>query len=114
MVAIEYALLFPVLLAFVLGLIDAGRVVWTQATLSHAVDVAARCGAVDAVKCGEDDAVKDYVVARAAGVALDAELIDVEVVECGEKVAVSHPVRLILPWTGKGTVMLKAEACYPL
>ena len=112
--AIEYAFLAPILIAFILGLIDTGRVIWTQATLSHAVEVAARCGAVDAVQCGEEGAIKNYAVGRAAGVALDVEAVEVEVADCGQRVAVSHPIRLILPWTGRGALLLQAEACYPL
>ena len=48
-VAIEYGLILPVLLLFTFGLIDAGRLLWTNITLTRATEVAARCGAVGAI-----------------------------------------------------------------
>jgi TadE-like protein len=51
-VAIEYALILPVLLLFTLGIMDTGRLLWTYITLTRATEAAARCGAVNtAVSC---------------------------------------------------------------
>ncbi len=43
--AVEFALLLPVLLAFLLGIEEFGRALWTQAALQFAVEAAARCAA---------------------------------------------------------------------
>ena len=50
-VAIEYGLILPAMLLFTLGIMDAGRLVWTNMTLSWATDAAARCGAVNTTTC---------------------------------------------------------------
>ena len=49
--AIEYGLILPVLLLFTFGLVDAGRLLWTNITLTRATEVAARCGAVNMTTC---------------------------------------------------------------
>jgi len=41
-VAIEYALILPVMLLFTLGIMDTGRLLWTYITLTRAVEAAAR------------------------------------------------------------------------
>ncbi len=46
--AIEYAIVLPVLLMFVLGIIDAGRLLWTYVTIYRATEAAARCAAIKA------------------------------------------------------------------
>ena len=50
-VAVEYGLLLPALLLLVLGVMDVGRLLWTQATLDRAVEAAARCAAVNTISC---------------------------------------------------------------
>ena len=112
--AIEYALLLPVLLVFLLGIIDSGRAVWTQATLDHAAEAAARCGAVDAAKCGTPDAIKAYAVDRAGGLVLEPAVFSVAATTCGNQVSATLPFALILPWAGSNSITLKAKACYPL
>lgn len=112
--AIEYALLLPILLVLVFGIIDAGRVIWTQATLDHAAEAAARCGAVDAVKCGTPEAIKAYAIERAAGLVLQPSAFTVSAAACGNKVSAALPVSLTLPWSGSYNITVKATACYPL
>ena len=51
-VAVEYAFILPVLLLFVLGIMDTGRLIWTYATLNRAAEAAARCASVDTATCG--------------------------------------------------------------
>ncbi len=41
--ALEFAIILPVLLAFLLGCIEFGRLFWTQSELQYAVEAAARC-----------------------------------------------------------------------
>ena len=43
--AIEYGIILPVFLAFLLGIMDTGRLLWTYNTLHRATDAAARCAA---------------------------------------------------------------------
>jgi Flp pilus assembly protein TadG len=113
-VAIEYAIILPVLLVFVLGLIDAGRVLWTQATLNHAAEAAARCGAISANGCATEDGIKAYAVERAAGLSVQPSAFSVSVETCGKKVTASYSLRLTLPWGGNSDITLEASACYPM
>jgi Flp pilus assembly protein TadG len=112
--AIEYALLLPVLFAFVLGIIDAGRIIWTQVTLDHAAETAARCGAVDTVKCGSASAIQTYAADQAAGLVLLPSAFVVVSAACGSQVSAALPVTLTLPWNGSNSLTLHAKACYPL
>ncbi len=43
--------MLPVLLLFLLGIIDTGRLLWTYATLYRASEAAARCAAIHAANC---------------------------------------------------------------
>ena len=66
-VAIEYALILPVLLLFVLGITDTGRLLWTYVALHRSVAAAARCGAIDETACGTTTQIRTYAVAAAYG-----------------------------------------------
>ncbi|HZU91500.1 MAG TPA: TadE/TadG family type IV pilus assembly protein [Stellaceae bacterium] len=46
MAAIEFAMLLPAFLLMFLGVVEFGRLIWTQASLQAAVETAARCLAV--------------------------------------------------------------------
>src|SRR6266481_5685627 len=41
--AIEFAIILPVFLLFILGCIEFGRLFWTQSELQYATEAAARC-----------------------------------------------------------------------
>lgn len=69
-VAIEYAIVLPLLLLFVLGVVDTGRLVWTYATLSRAVEAAARCASINTILCASahsDPELRRYPGVGAAG-----------------------------------------------
>lgn len=112
-VAVEYGILLPALLLLVLGLIDVSRLVWTQTTLDRAVEAAARCGAVDSVKCGTAAAVQAYAAGEAYGMTIAATAFTVTSQSCGVSVSVQHPFELVIPWIARTDLTLTAEACYP-
>jgi Flp pilus assembly protein TadG len=66
-VAIEYGRILPAMLLFTLGLMDAGRLLWTNITLTRATEAAARCGALNAATCSTVAAIQTYAVAQARG-----------------------------------------------
>jgi Flp pilus assembly protein TadG len=111
-VAIEYGIILPVFLLLVIGLLDAGRLIWTQTTLDRAVEAAARCAAIDAVQCGTAAQVQDYAVGQAFGLTIDASAFTVAAKTCGVEVAVSYPFRLVIPWVARDALTLHATACY--
>lgn len=48
--AVEFAMILPVFLAVIFGIIEFGRMIWTRNTMEHAVEVAARWGAINTAK----------------------------------------------------------------
>ncbi|MEK7819505.1 MAG: TadE/TadG family type IV pilus assembly protein, partial [Pseudomonadota bacterium] len=43
-------MILPVFLAVIFGIIEFGRMIWTRNTMEHAVEVAARWGAINTAK----------------------------------------------------------------
>jgi|UniRef100_A0A7C5EP61 Flp pilus assembly protein TadG len=107
-VALEFALILPVLLLFVGGIIDLGRAYWFKQTLTWASREGARYGSVLSSEDWSCDFVKERViqaVQKGCGTSISKD--DVAVVpEAGPKAAseltvtVSMPFRfLILPYS---------------
>lgn len=119
--AIEYAIVLPVLLMFVLGIIDTGRLLWTYATISRAAEAAARCAAISAavptaVTCATVAATKNYAVAASWGLNVAVSAFSVSNPACGMQVQASYAFDSIMfrmvapPWK---TIQLTATSCYP-
>jgi Flp pilus assembly protein TadG len=117
-VAIEYALILPMLLLFVIGIIDVGRLLWTFTTLSRAAEAAARCGAINLIDCGTAAAIQNRAVAEAWGMNIAASAFAVTTPACGVQVIGTYDFVFAIPAlataTPLGTVTLKATACYPV
>lgn len=112
-VAVEFGLLLPMVLVFLIGIIEAGRLVWTQSTLDYAVSEAARCGAVDLNRCGSAAQIQGYAASRVAGVTAPAAAFAVATVACGIQVSVSLPYEFVAPALFPYSVTIVAKACYP-
>lgn len=111
--AIEFALVFPVLIVFLLGIIDVGRLLWTQTALDRSVLAAARCAAVDTTTCGTTTGIKNYASSEAYGVTINSSAYTVTSGSTEVCVSVAMTFRLIIPWVGN-TVNLSANSCYPV
>lgn len=112
-VAIEFALLLPALLLFILGIADVGRLIWTQTTLDRAVEAAARCAVIDSTTCGTAALTQTYAAGQAFGLTIASTTFTVTTPSCGIQVAVSMPFTLIIPWLTTSSIALAATACYP-
>lgn len=112
-VAIEFALLLPALLLFILGIADVGRLIWTQTTLDRAVEAAARCAVIDSTTCGTAALTQTYAAGQAFGLTIASTAFTVTTPSCGIQVAVSMPFTLIIPWLTTSSIALAATACYP-
>ena len=113
-VALEYGIILPVFLMLVLGLIDTGRLLWTQTTLDRAVEAAARCGAVNTVACGTAAQVQQKAVDEAYGLTIETSSFTVSVRSCGVQVDADYPFKLIIPWIARTDLTLTASGCYPV
>lgn len=116
--AIEYALILPMLLLFVIGIIDVGRLLWTFTTLSRSVEAAARCGAINTVDCGTTANIQSRAVAEAWGMTIAASAYTVTLPACGVQVVGTYDFVFAIPAlataTPLGTITLQATACYPI
>jgi Flp pilus assembly protein TadG len=121
-VAIEFGFILPVLLLFTLGIMDAGRLVWTYITLSRAADAAARCGAID--QTGTCTNIPAYAATQAWGInGITAAAFTLPAPTCtnGVQVNATYTFQFIVPWFpqfgssapfGANTMPLTATACY--
>ena len=111
--SLEYAVLLPVFLSLVFGVMDLGRLVWTQVTLDRAVQAAARCAAINSTTCGTDAAVQTYATTQTWGLTTSTGVFAVTHPTCGVTVSVALPFQLVVPWPGSNISSLSATACYP-
>ncbi len=115
--AIEYALILPVLLLCIFGLMDTARLIWCYATLSRAVEAAARCAAINTTACGTAAQIQTVAVSEAWGMTITASAFTVATANCGIRVIGSYDFEWVMPGFNyvvpTGTVTLTASACYP-
>ena len=121
-VAVEYAIILPAFLMFILGLMDCGRLIWTYSTIARAVEAASRCAAVNAATCGTTTATQAYAVAQAWGLTTTTSMFAVTpAASCGGvSVVGTMPFTFVIPWFYGGSpfgaanaMTLTATACYP-
>jgi Flp pilus assembly protein TadG len=112
--AIECALILPILLLCVLGLIEFGRAIWTQATLDYAVQAAARCAAVDPLTCGTAAQTQQYATTKTPGLSLPASIFAVTTPSCGVQVTASLTFDFLIPDLLPYAQTLSATACFPV
>lgn len=64
--AVEFALVAPLLFAFLFGLFEISRAIWTKQVIQRATHSTARCLSIGMTECLTDTGIKNYLVARAA------------------------------------------------
>jgi Flp pilus assembly protein TadG len=118
--AIEMAIVLPALLMFFLGIVDCGRLLWSNATLAHAVEAASRCAVVNTATCGTNANIEAYAVTQAWSLGLAPSAFTVTTPACGTQVNGTMTFKFVIPWFygtspfGAGNSMtLTATACYP-
>lgn len=116
-VAVEYAILLPVFLLFVLGIMDMGRLLWTQVTLDRFVQQAARCAVITPSTCGTAAQIQTFAVTTNYGMSFsDAAFTLASPTTCGtvagKLVTVSKPFQFSAPLISP-SLTLGAQACYP-
>jgi Flp pilus assembly protein TadG len=115
--AIEYALILPVLLLCIFGLMDTARLIWCYATLSRAVDAAARCAAINTTACGTTAQIQSVAVAEAWGLTIASSAFTAATATCGIRVTGTYDFDFVMPGFNyvvpTGTITLTTSSCYP-
>ena len=121
-VAIEYAVVGPVMLLFTLGIMDISRLLWIDITLTEATEAAARCGAVNTTACPSAN-IAGYAAGLAWGVPnITSANFTPTTPSCGVQVVGTYTYTFIVPWFpqfsssapfGSASMTLTATACYP-
>jgi Flp pilus assembly protein TadG len=111
--AVEFALVFPVFILFVLGIFEFSRALWMQSLLDYAVQTAARCGAIDTTNCSSTTATIAYAVQQSQPLTVPSGDFTAAAQSCGSQVAVSLPFSFIVPHILPFSITLSSQACYP-
>lgn len=109
--AVELALTMPVLASMLLGAVWAGSLAFTANSLTHAVQKAARCAAVNGVLCSTASDVEAFAAAQYAGANI-SPVFTSSTLGCGHTVTAQATFNVdVVP--GIPSVPLSASACYP-
>lgn len=119
--AVEFALIAPVLITMLFGLIEYGRLMWTRQAVYEAAFSSARCASMDTASCNTTATIRSYAVTRAGanGVKLiQAEITPTLATSCNgytsNRVVISHPMTTVLPaWFTAFPATITATACFP-
>lgn len=109
--AIEAAFALPVLFLLLLGMLEMGRLSWTQSALNFAVEEAARCASLASTACATADATKQFAAGKATGTNVPASAFSMTTEACGTQVRVRFEYRLILYPIFGTSPTLTAQAC---
>jgi len=109
---IEFAVLLPLFVGMVFGMIDLGRLFWIQTAMQHAAEMAARCATINTTTCGTATQIQTYAGTQAYGLTLPSNTFAATTPTCGNQVAGSYTYTF-LTTLHSGSVTLAAKSCYP-
>jgi Flp pilus assembly protein TadG len=110
--AVEFGLLLPVLLMFVFGIAEGGRLLWTVNALHYSVQEAARCASINRTTCGSPANIQSFAAGR-SGAGFDSSVFTATVAGCGNRVSASYTMPLNIPFMAH-SISLTAQSCYPI
>ena len=64
--AVEFALVAPLLFAFLFGLFEMSRAIWTKQVVQRAAHSTVRCLSIGMTECTTDAGLKEYLIEQAA------------------------------------------------
>jgi Flp pilus assembly protein TadG len=111
--ALEFALLLPLFLLLVIGVMQLGQLFWTQTALQHAVQMAARCATVNTTTCGTATQIKAYAATQAYGMVVAPATFTVTTPTCGNNVAATTTFTFLTTLFPVSNITLQAQSCYP-
>jgi len=116
-VAIEFGITAPLFFMLVVGIIEFGLLMWTQAGLQHGAAMAARCAAVNTTLCGSTSQIQTYAAQQTFGLNPPAATFVVSTPDpaCGKQVSVSpsYSFNFISTYFGLPSMPINAQSCFP-
>ncbi len=112
--ALEFGLLAPVFLLLFLGILEFGRALWTQSSLQHAVEAAARYAAINYPTCASVSQTKSYAAGEVFGQSIASSTFSLNCNACGTQVSASLPFSFIVPGLIPYSITLSAQSCHPV
>lgn len=112
--ALEFALVAPLLLSLLLAAVEAGRYLWVDAVVGHAMRDAARCASLDPVGCPPGTmALRINDKLASLGVPLKADVADFTLASepCGTRVLLRLPYAPLIGGLWPTVPELSADAC---
>ncbi|HXQ49784.1 MAG TPA: TadE family protein [Stellaceae bacterium] len=117
---VEFALVVPILLAFLFGIFEFGQAAWTQGILDFAVEQAARCASVNTTACGSSSLTASFAAGLTKPLNLPASVFNASTPGCGNLVTASYQLNFIgnMPLFGASlfptSITLTSRSCYPV
>jgi Flp pilus assembly protein TadG len=112
--AVEFAFLLPVFLVMFLGIIEFSRLLWTQSTLQHAVEAAARYAAINDPTCSSPSQTQNYAAGEVFGQSVAASSFTLSCAACsGTQVAGQVSFVFVVSALFPYNITLNARSCYP-
>jgi Flp pilus assembly protein TadG len=111
--AIEFALTAPGFLMLFTGILVCGLLLWTQMSLQHGAERAARCASVNSDVCGTVTDIQSYAAQQALGLNPPASTFTVTTPTCGNQVSASYTFDFITKYFGLPSLTLGAQSCFP-
>ena len=116
--AIEFGITAPLFFMLVVGIIEFGLLMWTQAGLQHGAAMAARCAAVNATLCGSTSQIQTYAAQQTMGLNPPASTFAVgplPLFPCdkGKQVSASYSFNFVTSYFGLPSMAINAQSCFP-
>lgn len=113
--AVEFAITAPVFFMVLFGIIESGRLMWTQLGLQHAVEMAARCASINKTLCPTSNDIINFAVQQTYGVAPPVSTFNVSTPSngCGNQVNASYTYQYVSTYFSTPSVTLSAQSCFP-
>lgn len=114
--AVEFALVAVPFFLMLFGIIEGGRLLWTQLGLQHAVEMAARCASL--TTSGNPNpcpglSVQTYAASQAFGLNLPPDVFAIISADCGSEVVATYTFVFITSYFGTSQLTLSARSCAP-
>ena len=109
--AVEFGMIAFPLFLLIMGIIEGGRMLWTQNALQYAAEQAARCAVVNTTVCGTASQIQSYAVSQAYGLHLSTSAFSSINTTCGAQVSASLPYKPLMPIPI--SVTLTSKSCRP-